>query len=71
MHNNKAKYVIYFISQKNMDLMCDIGVEKLRFLAKDKIVDLPSVKDQMTAYYRKAVKMIREAQSSYSRYDGL
>lgn len=71
VHNNKAKYVIYYISQENMNLMCDIGVEKLRFIAKDMIVDLPSVKNQMTDYYRKGVKMIREAQSSYSRYDGL
>ena len=71
VHNNKAKYVIYFISQENMGLMCDIGVEKQRFIAKDKIVDLPSVKDQITNYYREGVKMIKEAQSSYSRYDGL
>ena len=71
VHDNKAKYVIYFISQENMDLMCDIGVEKLRFIAKDKIVDLPSVKNQITDCYRKGVKMIKEAQSSYSRYNGL
>ena len=71
VHDRKAKYVIYFISQENMDLMCDIGVEKQRFIAKDKIVDLPSVKDQITDYYREGVKMIKEAQSSYSKYKDL
>lgn len=71
VNDRKFKYIIYHISQENMDLMCNIGIEKQRFVAKDKIVDLPSVNDQITNYYREGVQMIKEAQSSYSRYDGL
>ena len=71
VHDRKAKFIIYYISQENMNLMCNIGIEKQRFIAKDKIVDLPSVNDQITNYYREGVQMIKDAQSSYSRYDGL
>lgn len=71
VYDRKAKFIIYYISQENMNLMCNIGIEKQRFIAKDKIVDLPSVNDQITNYYREGVQMVKDAQSSYSRYDGL
>ena len=71
VNDRKFKFIIYYISQENMNLMCNIGIEKQRFVAKDKIVDLPSVNDQITNYYREGVRMIKDAQSSYSRYDGL
>lgn len=71
VNDRKFKFIIYYISQENMNLMCNIGIEKQRFVAKDKIVDLPSPNDQITNYYREGVQMIKEAQSSYSRYNGL
>lgn len=54
-----------------MSLMCDVGVQKIRFISKDGLKDLPSFKDRISEYYREGVQMIKEAQSSYSKYKDL
>ena len=67
----EKKIAVYYICQEHMSLMCDVGVQKIRFISKDGLKDLPSFKDCISEYYRKGVQMIKEAQSSYSKYKDL
>lgn len=70
LHDNGA-VVSYIATEEEMSKMCEIGVEKYRFTTTKCLVDLYCTDNSISEYLKQGVQMIKEAQSSYSKYKDL